>query len=50
MTNVILMLLLPFIFRQYRRKVKQEDEHVSERIHIPPWSIIDLYRLFLMHT
>jgi hypothetical protein len=28
-TNVIFMLALPFIVRQYLRKIKKEDEQVS---------------------
>ncbi len=28
-TNVIFMLTLPFIFRQYLKKIKNEDEQVS---------------------
>ena len=30
-TNVIFMLMLPFIILQYQRRVKREDPQVSER-------------------
>jgi len=34
-TNVIFMLILPFIFRQYLKKIKKEDEQVSYQSLIP---------------
>jgi hypothetical protein len=33
-TNVIFMLILPFIFRQYLKKIKKEDEQVSLKIFL----------------